>query len=145
MSTVRDLLVNKSGGVVGLPQEASALVAAQLMNDRGIGAIVVLEGGKPIGIFTERDVLRRVVARQLNPAEVILTDVMTANPITSGENTDCDECARIMTQKRIRHLPIVGTDGAVIGLVSIGDLVAAQVVEQEVAIKELNRYIFDVR
>lgn len=145
MSTVRDLLVKKTGGVVGLPQEASALVAAQLMNDRGIGAIVVLEGGRPIGIFTERDVLRRVVAKQLNPAEVILTDVMTADPITSGEDTACDECARIMTQKRIRHLPIVGTDGAVIGLVSIGDLVAAQVVEQEVAIQELNRYIFDVR
>lgn len=145
MSTVRDLLSHKTGGVVGLPPEASALVAAQLMNDRGIGAIVVLGEGKPVGIFTERDVLRRVVAKQLSPAEVLLSDVMSPDPVTCDLDTDVDTCAAIMTQRRIRHLPIVTDDGTVIGLISIGDLVAMRVSEQEVAITELNRYIFDVR
>lgn len=145
MSTVRDLLSHKTGGVIGLPPEASALVAAQLMNDRGIGAIVVLGEGKAVGIFTERDVLRRVVAKQLSPAEVLLADVMSANPVTCDADTDLDTCAAIMTQRRIRHLPIVGEGGIVVGLISIGDLVAKRVAEQEVAITELNRYIFDVR
>lgn len=145
MSTVRDLLSHKTGGVIGLPPEASALVAAQLMSDRGIGAIVVLGEGKAVGIFTERDVLRRVVAKQLSPAEVLLADVMSANPVTCTADTDLDTCAAIMTQRRIRHLPVTGEDGVVIGLVSIGDLVAKRVSDQEVAIVELNRYIFDVR
>lgn len=145
MSTVRDVLSRKPGAVVGLPPEASALVAAQLMNDRGIGAIMVLSEGKPLGIFTERDVLRRVVAQQLNSAEVTLREVMTANPITCDADTSIEACEAIMTQKRIRHLPIVGDDETVVGLVSIGDLVAVRVAEQEVAIEELNRYIFDVR
>jgi CBS domain-containing protein len=145
MATVRDLLARKGHEVVSLPPSATVLQAAQVMNEHGIGAVVVLEGTEVRGIFTERDVLRRVVAAERPAHEVTIADVMTTGLATCGMGTSVEECAELMTARRIRHLPVVDDDGALTGLVSIGDVVARQVAEQRGLIEELNRYIYDVR
>ena len=145
MATVRDLLVRKGSEVVSLPPTATVLQAAQLMNEHGIGAVVILENGVLRGIFTERDVLRRVVAGQRTPREISIADVMTTGLVTCAATTSVEECAELMTAQRIRHLPVLDDDGGLIGLVSIGDVVARQVAEQRGVIEELNRYLYDVR
>ena len=145
MATVRDLLVRKGSEVVSLPPTATVLHAAQLMHQHGIGAVVVLEDGVLRGIFTERDVLRRVVAGERTPREIRIADVMTTGLVTCAATTSVEECAELMTAQRIRHLPVLDDDGGLIGLVSIGDVVARQVAEQRGVFEELNRYLYDVR
>jgi len=145
MATVRDLLARKGHEVVSLPPSATVLEAAQLMNQHGIGAVVVRDEHGVRGIFTERDVLRRVVAAQRSVRDVTIADVMTKELVTCGPQTSVEECAELMTGRRIRHLPVLDDEGALAGLVSIGDVVARQVAEQRGLIEELNRYIYDVR
>ena len=146
MPTVRDVLARKATHeVLSLPPSASALEAAQLMNDHAVGAVVVMAEGTLLGIFTERDVLRRVVAAQRHPREVPLSEVMTKAPVTCSPATPVEECAAVMTARRIRHLPVLDAVEGLVGLVSIGDIVALQVSEQAGLIEELNRYIHDVR
>jgi CBS domain-containing protein len=145
VANVRDLLVHKGSAVMSLPPSATVLEAAQLMNEHGIGAIVVMENGALRGIFTERDVLRRVVASRRQPHEVTIAEVMTSDLVTCAAGTSVEECAELMTSRRIRHLPVLGENGALDGLVSIGDVVARQVAEQRGLIEDLNRYIHDVR
>ena len=151
MPTVRDILARKGPAgpeVVALAPSASALDAAQLMNERGIGAVLVVADELPAerslaGIFTERDMLRRVVAAQRHPREVPLAEVMTRDLVTCDSATSIEECASVMTRRRIRHLPVVDARGAAVGLVSIGDVLAWRVAEQEGTIEALNRYIHD--
>lgn len=145
MPVVRDLLARKGADVISLPPTATVLDAATLMNARGIGAMLVCENNRPVGIFTERDVLRRVVAVERAPSEVPLREVMSTGLATCTRDTDVEQCAAIMTERRIRHLPVVDDNGAVIGLISIGDVVAHRVEEQNEKIEALNRYIYDVR
>ena len=153
MPSVRDLLGRKpphTTEVVSLPPSASALDAAQLMNERGVGAVLVMAEPRGaeralVGIFTERDVLRRVVATQRHPREVPLAEVMTRDLVTCDAETSVDECAHVMTTRRIRHLPVVGPTGAVMGMISIGDVLAHRVVEQQGTIEELNRDLHDLR
>jgi CBS domain-containing protein len=151
--TVRDLLARKrpeAAELVTLPPSASALEAAQLMNARTIGAVLVIgpderAGQVLLGIFTERDILRRVVAAQLHPREVPLAEVMTQTLVTCDPETSLEEVAQVMTTRRIRHLPVLDRQGAPIGMISIGDVLAARVREQEGEIEALNRYIHDLR
>lgn len=145
MPVVRDLLARKGRDVVSLPPTATVLDAATLMNTMGIGAMLVCENNRPVGIFTERDVLRRVVAAERAPSTVALRDVMTTDLATCTRDTDVEECAAIMTERRIRHLPVVDNLGTVVGLISIGDVVAHRVAQQDEKIEALNRYIYDVR
>jgi CBS domain-containing protein len=158
MPTVRDLLARKGSqlpdaprgpDLVQLPPSSSALDAAQLMNARGVGAVLVIsdEGERPrlLGIFTERDVLRRIVAAQVHPREAPLAEVMTRDLVTCDLATTIDECTAVMTARRIRHLPVLDRAGAPVGLVSIGDVLAFRTSEQEGTIEALNRYIHDAR
>lgn len=144
MAAVRDILARKGNVVVGLPPAASVLDASRLMSERGLGAVMVLEDGRLVGIFTERDVLRRVVAEQRDPAGTPLGAVMTTTVLTCTPSTELAECREVMTSRRIRHLPVMGPDG-LCGVISSGDVLAYQVVVQESEIAELNRYVFDVR
>jgi CBS domain-containing protein len=107
MPIVRDLLDRKGTTVVSVPPDTSVLDAATLMNDRGIGAVLVLDGNEPAGIFTERDVLRRVVAAQRDPATTMVGEVMTTRLISCSPDTPLSECASMMSTRRIRHLPVV--------------------------------------
>jgi len=144
MATVRDILARKGNAIVALAPTASVLDAARLMNERGIGAVLVLDGERLVGIFTERDVLRRVVADGRDPAATLLGAVMTDSVLTCTPATPVEECRAVMTSRHIRHLPVIGPEG-LCGIVSSGDVLAFQVAEQQSEIQDLNRYVFDVR
>jgi CBS domain-containing protein len=122
----------------------TALEAARLMNERGIGCVVVLEGRTVVGIFTERDVMRRVVAAERDPAIVTLREVMTTSLVSAAEETSLEECAALMTARRVRHLPVM-SQGSLAGLITIGDILAWQVGDQAVTIAQLNSYLYDTR
>ena len=145
MATVRDLIGRKGTDVISIAPDATVLDAAQLMNERGVGGVLVIGAdGELLGIFTERDVLRRVVAVGRSPADTPVRDVLTADVVTCVPETSVDECGAIMTNRRIRHLPVVDDHG-LHGLVSIGDVLAHRVNEQEATIRYLNSYMFGVR
>ncbi len=143
MSTVRDLLARK-GPAIAVSPTATVLEAARIMGDNGFGAVLVMEGDALIGIFTERDTLRRIVAVGVDPAVTPVAEVMTTALFTCLPDTSVDECGAIMSRHRIRHLPVVDAQGLQ-GLVSIGDVLAHQVREQEDTIRFLNDYMFNSR
>lgn len=144
MATVRDILAKKGSSVISVAPGETVLRAAELMSDRGIGGLVVTSGGRLAGIFTERDILRRVVARRLDPATTPVAEVMTAPVMACAPDTPVDECAALMTAKRIRHLPVVtGRDLA--GVITIGDVLAFQVTEQQATIDYMHHFMFDLR
>ena len=144
MTTVQSVLAKKGGQVVTIGVADTALVAATLMNERGIGGLVVLDGGRVAGMFTERDILRRVVAMRRDPATTPVREVMTSPVAYCRRETTLDECRAVMTEKRIRHLPVVDEKG-VCGIVTIGDLMAHDATDQQATIQYLNEYIFGVR
>lgn len=121
MVNARHVLQSKGQSIAALPPTARVLAAAQLMNDRLIGSVLVVDGNRLVGIFTERDVLRRVVADQLDPANTNLHDVMTSPVACGTPETSLDELRHVMREHHIRHIPIV-EDDRVIGMVSLGDL-----------------------
>ena len=145
MAVVRDLLARKGTDVVSIQPTASVLEAARLMNDRGVGGVVVVdEANALLGIFTERDILRRVVAAGLPPETTSVADVFTRDIVTCTPDMNVEEIGSIMTTRRVRHLPVVDTRG-LHGVVTIGDLLAHRLSDQETTIQHLNSYVFDMR
>ena len=141
MARVRDLLARKGPDVVSVSSTATVLEAAQLMNQHRIGGVVVIDGGRPVGIFTERDVLSRVVARQLDPGTTPIAEVMTTTLLIIGPDAQVEECRALMTERRVRHVPVVGTAGLE-GLVTSGDVMAWEVSEHETTIRQLQDYVY---
>lgn len=119
----------------------TVLDAIRTMNDRRIGAVVVGRGGRMEGIFTERDVLRRVVAEQRDVSSLPVSAVMTKDVICCDPETSVEEASRTMRDQRIRHLPICDGEGHVVGLVSIGDVNAFHANVQDATIQLLNDYV----
>jgi CBS domain-containing protein len=144
MASVRDLLARKHGDLVTVTGATTVLDASTLMVGRGVGGVMVVEEGALVGIFTERDVLRRVVAVQLDPSTTLVRDVMTSPVITVLPETPLEECRALMSDRRIRHLPVVGPSGLV-GLVSSGDVLALEVAERQATIQQLESYVYYVR
>ena len=144
MATLRDILSRKGREVVSVSPADTVLHAANLMNERGIGGLLVVEAGEPVGIFTERDVLRRVVAPGRDPSSTRVAEVMTSPVTTSSPDLPIEECAALMTSRRIRHLP-VREAGRIAGVVTIGDILAYQVSEQQATIAQMTNYLYDVR
>ena len=144
MATVRDILSRKGTDVVSVPPTATVLEAAQRMNQRAIGGVVVLADGVLAGIFTERDVLRRVVVPGRPPGGTTVAEVMTTPVTTCSAATTIEQCAELMTGRRIRHLPVVD-DGVLGGVVTIGDVLAYQLRDQEATIQYMNNLVYDVR
>jgi len=144
MATVQSVLDRKGSQVVTIDVAETVLAAAKLMNERSIGGLVVLDGGQVAGMFTERDILRRVVAAQRDPARTPVGDVMTTQVAFCRRDTLLDDCRAVMTERRIRHLPVMD-DQCVCGIVTIGDLTAHEVTDREATIQYLNEYIFGVR
>jgi CBS domain-containing protein len=145
MAVVRDLLNRKGTSIVSVAPTASVLEAARLMNDRSVGGLLVVDdAGALLGIFTERDILRRVVAANLSPETTKVADVFTRDIVTTTPDTNIDECGAIMSGRRVRHLPVVDAQG-LHGVVTIGDLLAHRVSEHETTIQHLNSYVFDMR
>ena len=144
MPTVRDILLRKGREVISVPPSTTVQEAAHLMNQRSIGGVVVMEAGRLVGIFTERDILRRVVAEERDPASTQVGELMTRVVVTCGLDTSIEECGSIMTSRRIRHMPVLGPDG-LCGVITSGDVLAFEVAEQQATIAQLNSYVFDVR
>ncbi len=144
MSTVRDLLARKGTNVISVTPEQTVLDAAHLMNEKGIGGVVVMTGPKLVGIFTERDIMRRVVAATRDPATTLVGDVMTADCMTITADVQIAVCRAMMSSKRVRHFPVMHEDGLV-GMVTSGDILAFEVMQAEAQIEQLEKYVFDVR
>ena len=153
MCTALDLVREKQDEVAALAPDASALDAANLMNDRRIGSVLVMEGPDPgiphspdtphrlMGIFTERDMLRRIVAAGRDPETTLLRDVMTSPVACALPHTTLEEMRLVIRNRRVRHLPVVDDNGVVLGIVSIGDLNRADRAVQEQTIHYLEQYI----
>lgn len=142
METLNEILRLKAETpLVTIGEERSALDAVRLMNDHGIGALIVTRDGRMTGIFTERDVLRRVVGADLLPAAVAVADVMTTRVVCCTPTSTIEEARALMKNRRIRHLPILDTEGDVVGLISIGDLNAFLTSHHEVTIHYLHEYL----
>ena len=142
MSTLNEILQEKLDAPIhSIEPGASVLEAVQLMNDRSIGALIVRHKGEMVGIFTERDVLRRVVVKQLDPAAVRVVEAMTTRVICCTPATSIEEARELMKTRRVRHLPILDAEGEVVGIVSIGDLNAHLTTHQETEIHYLHEYL----
>lgn len=143
MGSVADILNQKQGQRLQCthPNE-TVLAATQKMNEHSIGALLVIDDSESlVGIFTERDVLRRVVALERIPSSVAVGEVMTKDVACCKPDTSTDEASSIFRQYRIRHLPVVDDKGTVQGLISIGDLNAHHTSHQEVTIHYLHEYL----
>jgi CBS domain-containing protein len=128
--------------VLSVGPEATVLQAAMLMNEHKVGALVVLEQERIVGMFTERDVLRRVVGDQRDPARTVVREVMTTEVACCSPQTAIEEARVAMKDRRIRHLPVVEDGGRMLGLISIGDLNAYHAETQEQTIFLLNEYLY---
>jgi CBS domain-containing protein len=141
MRTVRHLLESKAPEVHAIGPDAPVIDAVRLMSDKGIGALLVLgNGGKLVGILSERDYARKVVLAGRSSKDTPVRDIMTRDVVTVGLSEDASACMRLVTERRIRHLPVVDGD-AVLGVVSIGDLVKAVIEQQQQDLDHLQRYI----
>lgn len=140
MPTVRDILSRKGNTVHTITADATVLDAARAMNERHVGALVVTRAEKVVGIFTERDVLNRVVAQERDPAETLVRDVMTAPIAVCTPQTTRAECRAVMKNRRIRHLPVI-EDERLCGIVSIGDILEVEGAEQAETIQYLYEYM----
>ena len=140
MGQVSTILGEKGREVLRIDAAAQALEAAKLMVERNVGSLLVTEGGETVGIVTERDYLRRVVAEELDGRKTAVREIMSAPLIVVTPQTSVDECMAVMTNRRIRHLPVV-EEGAVAGIVSIGDVVKFQAREQTFELQFLQDYI----
>ena len=140
MSTISDVLAKKGTAVETITPDATVLDAANLMNRRRIGAVCVVKGDDMVGVFTERDILTRVVSARLDPATTKVADVMTSPVITCGSRGEASDCASVMSHKHIRHLPVVD-GGKLVGMVSTGDLMALQATEKQAFIEDLYQYL----
>jgi CBS domain-containing protein len=141
MPKVRDLLAKKSGEVSSIGEKESVLTAAKKMNALRIGSLVITHGDQVIGIFSERDILTRVVAEGLKPEEVLVGDVMTSPVACCRLDTTLEECKAVMTSKHIRRLPVV-EGGKLHGIVTSGDIMATQSSEQAETIEYLKDYLY---
>ena len=142
MATVRELLERKGTHVWTIGLDATVLQAALLMNEHKIGALVVLDEGQIAGMFSERDVLQRIVAEQRDPVHTTVKEVMTTEVVCCTTETSVDEARGAMKDRRIRHLPVADGDGQLLGLISIGDLNAHLQASQEQTLFLMNEYIY---
>ena len=140
MHTLRQLLGNKAAEVYSVAPNDSVIDAIRLMAQKGVGAVLVMEGAGLVGIISERDYARKVVLHGRSSAETAVREIMTAEVVTVGLRQTVAECMQIVTEHRIRHLPVLDGD-EVVGVISIGDLVKAVIEDQKVQLDELQRYI----
>lgn len=145
MATVSDLLRRKGHLVHTVSPADHVVEAAAIMNEHKVGGLVVVDGGgRVLGMFTERDILRRVIGAGRNPATTPVGEVMTEEVLACLPETSLEECAAVMTAKRIRHLPVRGDQGLA-GIVTIGDLLAFQVDDQQTTIQYLTSLVYENR
>lgn len=144
MPNAQSILDKKGSDVATADRKTTVLDAAKTMNQRRIGAVVVTDGDRVIGIFTERDILNRVVAAGKDPMTTLVGEVMTSPMACCRRDTRLAECKTVMSQKRIRHLPVV-EEGKLYGMISAGDILASEVSDQQATIEYLHEYLYGRR
>lgn len=140
MRTVRQLLEAKTPTIHAIRPEAPVLDAIRLMAEAHIGAVLVMDGPRLVGILSERDYARKVVLQGRSSSDTPVSEIMTSNVLTTWSLDTSDRCMQTMTEHRIRHLPVIDGD-EVVGIVSIGDLVKAVIEDQQAELDSLQRYI----
>lgn len=140
MYQVSELIVQKGCAVATIALRATVLEAAQAMNDRKIGSLIVIDDNRVVGIITERDILTRIVAVERSPSRTRVEEVMTPNPISCVPETPLEELRSLMHERRVRHIPVLDR-GRLAGMVSIGDLNAAEAKDMTQTIGYLKAYI----
>ena len=140
MKLVQQLLDRKGTEIISIVQDASVFDAIKLMADRAVGSLLVMDGSNLQGIVTERDYARKVIVKGRSSESTEVREIMSTDIVTATTQQTVNECMTLMTERRIRHLPVV-MDGEVIGLISIGDLVQAIISDQQEEIEQLGQYI----
>ncbi len=138
--TVSQVLRSKCHGCWSIEPRATAYEALELMADKNIGALLVINGGKLVGIFSERDYARKVILKGKSSRDTTVGELMSRPPICAGPNLTIKDCMVLMISNHIRHLPILDK-GALVGIVSLGDVVAAVISDQDTTIHMLENYI----
>jgi len=140
MGKVRNILQGKSHPTIFVSPDTTVFEALELMFEKNIGALLVMEEEKFIGIFTERDYARKVILKGKSSREIPVREIMTENPLIVSSDATIEECMWLMTNKFIRHLPVID-EGKLTGIISIGDVVKYIIEEQKFIIGNLEHYI----
>jgi CBS domain-containing protein len=138
--TVSAVLHHKGSEIWSVPPETTVFEAIKIMADKNIGAVLVMSGGKLAGVFTERDYTRKVILQGKTSKETRVREIISSETFSVGLNHSVEECMKLMTEHRVRHLPVV-EEGKVVGLVSIGDLVNWIISTQSAQIDQMAQYI----
>jgi CBS domain-containing protein len=141
MLRVRHLLDRKGREVWSVDADAPVLDAIRQMAERRVGALPVTRGGALVGVVSERDYARKVILMGRSSSDTPVSQIMSSPVVTVTPDDGVRRCMEIVTERRIRHLPVVGADGAMIGMISIGDLVRAVIEEQQETIEQLEKFI----
>jgi CBS domain-containing protein len=145
MGTVRDILQVKGHAVYSIHPDSTVFEALSVLVDKNVGALIVLDNEKVCGIFSERDYARRVIIKGRASKDTFIREIMTENPISVTEEDSIEDCMVKMTEKHIRHLPVIDNQNRLIGMISIGDVVKYIINEQKYIINNLEGYIKGTR
>jgi len=140
MGKVRNLLQTKGHDIFAVEPSIMVYRAIELMCEKNIGGLLIVENKKLVGIFTERDYARKLILKGKSSKDTPIRDLMTSNLVTVTPDTSVDDCMRVMTGRKIRHLPVL-ENGELVGLISIGDVVKFVIEEQKSIIEHLEHYI----
>lgn len=140
MKLVKHILDTKGNDIWHIAPDNSVLDAIKMMAEKGVGALLVMDNAKLVGIISERDYARKVILKSKSSEKTPVKDIMTKEVVCASPEQSVEECMRVMTEKHIRHLPVT-QDEKVVGVLSIGDLVKAIIEEQHFTIKQLEMYI----
>ena len=140
MQTVQQILNTKGTAVWSIAPDDTVFAALKLMGEKEIGALTVVEHGQLVGVISERDYARKVILKGRTSRDTLVKEIMSTTVITAHFQQTVEECMQVMTEKRIRHLPVLD-DGRLVGIISIGDLVKAVTAEQQLLIEQLEGYI----
>ena len=141
MKNVKEILEQKGGEVYTISSDETVLEAIRKLADLGIGSLVVVENGRPVGLFSERDYTCKVALEGKHSQDTPVREVMSERLVVVHPDTTTNECMALMTENRIRHLPVVD-EGKLVGLVSIGDIVKDIINEQQFVIEQLEQYLY---
>lgn len=140
MQTINQLLLNKGSQVETVATDETVFEALAIMADKEIGSLVVLQDDKPVGLFSERDYARNIILKGRTSKQTQVSEVMSSHVVVAHPEQTVEDCMAIMTEKRVRHLPVM-QDNQLIGIISIGDLVKAIIENQQFVIEQLVSYI----
>ncbi len=141
MKTVRDILRQKGGEVYTVSPREKVFDAIKRLAELGVGSLVVVDQGRPVGLFSERDYTCKVALEGKSSRDTPVEEIMSRKLVVVSPETTTNECMALMTENRIRHLPVV-EEGKLVGLVSIGDIVKDIINEQQFVIEQLEKYVY---